>query len=158
MSERPRPVDEVWALFEAKVVPQEAGDIQRSEMKKTFYAGAIALFGTITNRLEPGEEPTDNDLRFMQDIKDNIDVFIEGAQEEASAEETEAKRKSMRREQRLVHNWEAHFSEERDKVLIRFQGEEDELLCFMATDKEGLGALIRQLQEIAETMAPSEGE
>lgn len=31
-----------WKIFEREVIPPQAGDMQRGEMRKAFYAGAIS--------------------------------------------------------------------------------------------------------------------
>lgn len=36
-------IQHYWESFEASVVPKTAGPVQRQEMRRAFYAGAIAM-------------------------------------------------------------------------------------------------------------------
>ncbi|MDE1138177.1 MAG: hypothetical protein PW999_00690 [Paraburkholderia tropica] len=38
-----RTISEKWASFERAVLPSDCSDVQRSEMRKAFYAGAASL-------------------------------------------------------------------------------------------------------------------
>ena len=57
-----------WAIFQGLTVPREASDVQRREMRLAFMAGAQHLFASIMNVLDPGEEPTDRDMRRLDSI------------------------------------------------------------------------------------------
>ena len=58
-------------------IPDSALALQLDEMRNAFFAGAQHLFALITSVLEPGEEPTEKDLRRMGSIADELDRFIE---------------------------------------------------------------------------------
>lgn len=49
---------------------------QIREMRMAFFAGAQHLYGTIMNVLDPGEEPTDADLKKMELIDKELNQFI----------------------------------------------------------------------------------
>lgn len=66
-------IREQWESFERQVIPIGASAIQRQEMRRAFYAGAIALFSSILSILDPGTEPTDRDLRVMDALKAEMD-------------------------------------------------------------------------------------
>jgi hypothetical protein len=66
---------EGWNSFRREVLPAEAPPIQIEECRRAFYAGCVHLFSSIIGILEPGAEPTDNDLRQMQAVDDEIRAF-----------------------------------------------------------------------------------
>lgn len=68
-------IETAWLRFEQMVLPRDASALQRSEMRKAFYGGASVLFKIIVDRLEAGEEPTEADLRMMDDINAEIDEW-----------------------------------------------------------------------------------
>jgi hypothetical protein len=45
-------------------------------MRWVFFAGAQHLFGSIMGIMDPGEEPTDADLRRMDQIDVELKTFI----------------------------------------------------------------------------------
>jgi len=65
-----------WRDFEIRVLPIDAPEVQRIEMRRAFYAGAHVLFCGLINILEPGTEATDNDLKAMDSIKAELDQFL----------------------------------------------------------------------------------
>jgi hypothetical protein len=54
----------------------DAPQDQLREMRMAFFAGAQHLFGSVMNIFDPGEEPTDADLRRMGLIHTELDAFI----------------------------------------------------------------------------------
>src|SRR5262249_24619153 len=65
-----------WVAFRAFVIPRDAPDVQVSEMRLAFMAGAQHLFGSIMTILEPGAEPTDADLRRMDQIASEMQGVV----------------------------------------------------------------------------------
>ena len=58
-------------------IVKDATDEQVDEMRSAFFAGAQHLFASIMSILDPGdEEPTENDLRRMSLISDELDRFL----------------------------------------------------------------------------------
>ncbi len=56
---------------------KDATALQVDEMRSAFFAGAQHLFASIMSILDPGDdEPTENDLRRMSLISDELDRFI----------------------------------------------------------------------------------
>lgn len=49
---------------------------QLSEMRMAFFAGSQHLMGSIMTFLEAGEEPTDNDMKRMDLIHEELQAFI----------------------------------------------------------------------------------
>jgi hypothetical protein len=45
-----------WREFANAVLPETVGDVQRTEMRRAFYAGANALLSAMMKFLDPGDE------------------------------------------------------------------------------------------------------
>jgi hypothetical protein len=45
-----------WKSFERAIVPKGAGAIQREECRRSFYAGAAAMFSLVLDASEPADE------------------------------------------------------------------------------------------------------
>lgn len=65
-----------WVSMRLAAVPLDAPAIQLEEMRNAFFAGAQHLFSSIMTILEPGEEPTEADLRRLYLINDELQWFI----------------------------------------------------------------------------------
>lgn len=50
---------------------------QMDDLRTTFFAGAQHLWGSIFGILDPGSEPTEQDLRRMDLIHHELEAFIE---------------------------------------------------------------------------------
>ena len=83
-------IDEQWRTYSERVVPANASDAQRMETRNAFYGGAVTLFAAILNSVEPGTEPTDNDLKVFDDLQAEFDDF--GAEAEKKALQAKAAR------------------------------------------------------------------
>lgn len=68
-------IADAWRDYEVQIVPLNAPEVQRIESRRAFYAGAISMWGGMMAMLEPGEEPTDADLKRMDEIKAEIDAY-----------------------------------------------------------------------------------
>ena len=66
-----------WVTYLHKVMPKGAGSVQIEETRRAFFAGAQHLFGSIMSMLEPGAEPTENDLKRMDHIDAELKAFVE---------------------------------------------------------------------------------
>ena len=64
-----------WASYAEKVIPAGAPELQYIESRRAFYAGAGTLLGILLKALEPGSEPTEQDLALMDQIKAELDEF-----------------------------------------------------------------------------------
>ena len=64
-----------WNSYRAKVVPGDASDVQLTETRQAFFAGAAVLFEGIMAGLDNTAEPTDGDMQRMADIQAEIDEF-----------------------------------------------------------------------------------
>src|SRR5436309_2385791 len=63
-----------WLTYRS-VMPDNISAIQIQETRRAFYAGASGLLCLILRQLEPGVEPTDNDLNMMNEIEAEIKEF-----------------------------------------------------------------------------------
>jgi hypothetical protein len=75
MPDKERLIELAWLSYQRDVIPRNAPEVQVTESRRAFYAGAQALFHTIINILEPGSEPTDNDLQTMTLIQQELKRF-----------------------------------------------------------------------------------
>jgi|SRR5262252_9415924 len=64
-----------WVALRRLAVPPNAPDLQVNEMRMAFMAGAQHLFTSILSVLDPGEEPTDADLRRLDLIHKELETF-----------------------------------------------------------------------------------
>lgn len=65
-----------WVTMRRACLPPDTGETQLREMRNAFFAGAQHLYGSIMTMLEPDAEPTENDLRRMGMIDDELSRFI----------------------------------------------------------------------------------
>jgi hypothetical protein len=65
-----------WIGLRLAAIPLDAPPIQLSEMRNAFFAGAQHLFTSIMTILDPGAEPTDDDLDRMNLIDKELRGFI----------------------------------------------------------------------------------
>lgn len=63
-----------WQVFESHALAT-AGEVQRAEMRKSFYLGAQHLFACVMNMLDPDQEATEADCRRMQLIHQELEAF-----------------------------------------------------------------------------------
>lgn len=73
LTDKGKLVEAGFAAFAHFVIPKDAPAIQLKEMQLAFMAGAEHVFSSIMNILDPGDEPTDADLRRMDLIHKELD-------------------------------------------------------------------------------------
>lgn len=66
-------VEAGFAAFAHLVIPKDAPAVQVQEMRLAFMAGAEHVFSSIMAIMDPGEEPTDSDLRRMDQIHTELE-------------------------------------------------------------------------------------
>lgn len=82
MSANPNRLAAEWQGFYRKVLPDGASEIQTQEMRRAFYAGAeAAVMRVLIKSFGPGEDATDQDVRVMQDLADELADFGKAIQE-----------------------------------------------------------------------------
>jgi hypothetical protein len=79
-----------WASLAALVISPDASDEQRSDMRKTFYSGANAMFDLLVRELDPDAEATPADLDHMSNLENELFAFAHemGAHIEYADDET----------------------------------------------------------------------
>ena len=60
-------INALWEDFQSKVIPADAAEFQRQEMRRAFYAGAVSAFGICTNTGEKTEAEAMVDLTELRD-------------------------------------------------------------------------------------------
>ena len=61
-----------WDEFERRVVPKDAGPIQREEMRMSFFAGSAFLFGELTQKMPDSE---DKAIAELDEINEELTRF-----------------------------------------------------------------------------------
>ena len=56
--------------------PPDVSDLQVREMRMAFFAGAAHLFNSIMNVMTEDREPTDADMKSMELIQKELDLFM----------------------------------------------------------------------------------
>jgi hypothetical protein len=74
-AERGKLIEAGWMGYRLAVMPQNAPPIQIDECRLAFMAGAAHLFSSVVSILDPGDEPTDADLRRMDMIHAELQAF-----------------------------------------------------------------------------------
>ncbi len=68
-------LDHQWRSFEAEVIPLAAGDVQRQEMKRAFFAGAQAVLFNVNDAFAEGL-PDDEVGKVLPAIGVEIERFV----------------------------------------------------------------------------------
>lgn len=66
---------EQWDQFARAVLPRDASITQKREMRRAFYAGGQAIIFKIVTALAPDAEPTEDDLKLMDDLHQELNAF-----------------------------------------------------------------------------------
>lgn len=65
-----------WASYERLVIPATAGDLQRQETRRAFYAGAQDLFELLQHGVSAGPEFTAEDERLLEAVDAELRQFV----------------------------------------------------------------------------------
>lgn len=68
-------IELLWQSYKSEVMPPNAPVIQITECRRAFYAGVSGIITEIITMLDPGDEPTETDLRKMDDIQEELNQF-----------------------------------------------------------------------------------
>lgn len=66
---------EQWDSFARAVLPLKCPPTQRQEMRRAFYAGAESILFRVIQSFSPESEPTDADLKIMEDLDQELKDF-----------------------------------------------------------------------------------
>lgn len=69
-----------WTRYRQEIVPTTAPTVQVQESQRAFYAGAWALWRLIM-ATDPGLEPTEADLKKMDQLHDELQAFAKAVGE-----------------------------------------------------------------------------
>lgn len=64
-----------WESFERAAVPANASVTQRQDMRRAFYAGALATLNEIMRRTDDNDEPSDADVAALEAYYDELMQF-----------------------------------------------------------------------------------
>jgi hypothetical protein len=76
LSDQGKLIEAGWVGLQLAAINAEAPPTQLSEMRMAFFAGAQHAFHSIMTILEPGEEPTNNDMNRLPLIDKELKQFI----------------------------------------------------------------------------------
>lgn len=67
----------LWNQFSKRILPDSASDMERLQMRRSFYAGASLLFSIVTEKTnDPNISSTDG-ARFMGELANEITSFAD---------------------------------------------------------------------------------
>lgn len=66
---------DLWASYRAMVIPANAPDVQISECRRAFYAGAKGLLDAVMLALDPSRDPTEADIEYMGKLQKELHTF-----------------------------------------------------------------------------------
>ena len=64
-----------WSAFRIIIIHPEATAKQLENARMAFFAGAQHLYGSLISVLDPGAEPTANDLIMMEKIHNELEAW-----------------------------------------------------------------------------------
>lgn len=70
-------VEQEWREFESHTIPPRAGDPQRKDMRRAFYAGAFAILQRTAHALSEGDAMTPADDAIMEGVAKEFDDFAD---------------------------------------------------------------------------------
>jgi hypothetical protein len=73
-----------WVTLRFMTIPDDAPEVQVTEMRRAYFAGCQHLFASIMLILEPGAEPTEKDLKRMGLIRAELDAFVAQLEQESN--------------------------------------------------------------------------
>jgi hypothetical protein len=76
LSEKGLLIEAGFVSLRAAAIPPDAPQVQIDEMRNAFFAGAQHLLGSIMSILDPGEEPTEADMKRMDQLQAELARFI----------------------------------------------------------------------------------
>lgn len=78
-------VEAGWQAYRMLSIPPNAPEIQVKECRLAYFFGAQHLFASMMGVLDEGSEPTDDDMKRLDNINEELTAFIE----QIKAKETE---------------------------------------------------------------------
>lgn len=75
LTDEGRLIEAGWMALRGMVIPPDASEVQLTEMRFAFMAGAQHLWASIMSMLDPSAEVTEQDERRMRLIDQELDAF-----------------------------------------------------------------------------------
>lgn len=69
------PIQAAWLSYEQMVLPKDAGEVQRSETKQAFFAGASTIFQALMVGLSDGPDESGGDMKMLSTIEQELRNF-----------------------------------------------------------------------------------
>ena len=76
LADRGKLIEAGWVLFWALIAPDGASRVQKDETRKAFFAGAQHLFGSMVSIMDDEREPTEADLKRMDNIAAELGEYL----------------------------------------------------------------------------------
>jgi hypothetical protein len=64
-----------WENYRSRVLSQSASEEHFRQCRRSFYAGAHFLLCDVFCRLDPAEDPTEDDLTMVEDLQEELIEF-----------------------------------------------------------------------------------
>ena len=75
----PKPtIHGAWEGYRQAIILKDAPEVQITECRRAFYAGAHTLMTLIMGNLNPARDPTQEDVDFLSGIQRELEAFTEG--------------------------------------------------------------------------------
>lgn len=71
-----RMIREEWAAFERKVLPANCSAVQRQEMRRAFYAGAMIVFDAVAHAMSDADDMTAADEQVLNDLLNEREEYL----------------------------------------------------------------------------------
>jgi hypothetical protein len=72
-------LESAWEDFRAHVIHPKASELQLTEMRRAFYAGAGCLLVTLLSTVSPGDDVQQSDLDRLKSVNDELVAFTDAA-------------------------------------------------------------------------------
>ena len=73
-------LESAWEDFRAHVIHPKASELQLTEMRRAFYAGAGCLLVTLLSTVSPGDDVQQSDLDRLRSINEELQAFSAAVQ------------------------------------------------------------------------------
>ncbi len=75
LTEEGKLIEAGWLTYRHRVMPATCGQVQVTETRTAFFAAAQYLFTSLMTILEPDAEPTENDVKRIDAIAQELKAF-----------------------------------------------------------------------------------
>lgn len=76
----PKTIAEAWQIYDTRVLPDVAGEVQRKETRRAFYAGAMVLLDIMMAGVSDDPEFTEADQALGDRIQAELAQFSDDLQ------------------------------------------------------------------------------